>query len=58
MTTTNISHQFTREELETFAKADAMFGMSLPYMREPAPSKRQKSGLLRKILTSATTFLF
>jgi hypothetical protein len=58
MTTINLPLQFDRQQLELFAKADAMCGLSLPYMREAQNAKRRKSGLIRKILASATAFLF
>jgi hypothetical protein len=54
MTNFNLSRQFDRRQLELFAKADAMCGLSLPYMG----ASLKKPGLIRKILASAAAFLF
>lgn len=55
---TDASPNFSREQIRTFARADAMFGMAFPYMRAVPPEKRRKTGLIRAILSGAARFLF
>ena len=38
MYTQDIAKHFSQEQLEVFATADAMFGMSFPYMNAVRPS--------------------
>jgi len=57
MLTENLVHQFGREQLRIFAKADAMFGMSFPYMSEIETCKRQKPRYFRRLFSMAASFL-
>jgi hypothetical protein len=55
---TDASLPFSREQIRTFARADAMFGMAFPYMRAIAPAKRRRTSLIRALLSGAAKFLF
>jgi hypothetical protein len=55
---TDASLNFSREQIRTFARADAMFGMAFPYMRGVARKKRRRTSPIRAILSGVARFLF